>query len=188
MYTTQPIAHLYNVENAKLLFDIFVQNDNNTNDKQTIKTLIIDGLGKAYLILHGSNKYTQYTISLHHPFEYITTVKWINADQALIGSSTSQLYLLNISSIENRVLTIYKQRISGPLDYMKSFYATPIAHASDHTIPKFEDTGFIVNISAMNGICYVCSKQDVSLWAIKSETKAEVCIRKQMHLIVAYRY
>ncbi|KAG2201725.1 hypothetical protein INT46_003117 [Mucor plumbeus] len=177
LYTTQPIVNLYNVENTKLLFDIFVQNNNNTNNKQTIKILTIDSQGKAFLILHGNDKYAQYNILLHHPFEYITTVKWINADQALVGSSTGHLYLLNISSTENSILAIYKQRISGPLDYMKSFYTISIDHASDNTIPKFEETGPIVNISSMNGICYVCSEQDVSLWAIKSETKAVLIAR-----------
>lgn len=128
--------------------------------------------------MHHGNRFTQTvnTIPLYQPYEYITAVKWIYADQVLIGSSTGQAYLLNPTSddAQHRVVTLCKQGMSGPLGFVKLLYATPIPHASECVLPKTEESGPIVNISTVDGMVYVCSQHQVCIWTIVSQTEAQV--------------
>lgn len=157
------------------MFDISLQDDNN---QQIAKILTVDNRGKAMLFVHCGDRFTQtfYSIPLYRPYECITAVKWIHADQVLIGSSTGQAYLLNPMSTDEqrRLLTLCKQSMSGPLGLIKALCTTPIPHASDCALPAAEEGERIVHISTVDGSVYVCSHQQVCVWAISQTSEARV--------------
>lgn len=130
------------------------------------------------LFVHCGDRFTQtfYSIPLYRPYECITAVKWIHADQVLIGSSTGQAYLLNPMSTDEqrRLLTLCKQSMSGPLGLIKALCTTPIPHASDCALPAAEEGERIVHISTVDGSVYVCSHQQVCVWAISQTSEARV--------------
>lgn len=178
-HIAHPIAQLYKTNGVDPLFDVFLQDDDNQHDpQQIVKILTVDERGRAILLVHRGDRFTQTcnNIPLYHPYEHITAVKWINADQALIGSSANQIYLLNSTSTDTTpcVLTLYKQTISGPLGFVKSLYTTPIPHASECILPKSEESGPIVNMCTVDETIYVCSHHQVSLWTINCQSEAQV--------------
>ncbi|KAL9559435.1 hypothetical protein PS6_000757 [Mucor atramentarius] len=181
-HIAHPIAQLYKTNGVDPFFDVFLQDDDNQHDpQQIVKILTVDERGRAILLVHHGDRFTQTcnNIPLYHPYEHITAVKWINADQALIGSSASQIYLLNSTSTDTTpyVLTLYKQTISGPLGFVKSLYTTPIPHASECILPKSEESGPIVNMCTVDETIYVCSHHQVSLWAINCQSEAQLITR-----------
>ncbi|KAL9551494.1 hypothetical protein MBANPS3_004236 [Mucor bainieri] len=185
-HITHPTAQLYQTDSANPLFDIFLQEDNSMiqqeEQQQIVKILTVDNRGSVILFVHHGDRFTQtfYSIPLYQPYEYTTAVKWIHADQVLIGSSTGQVYMLNTTSndAQHRVMTLCKQSISGPLGFVKSLYTTPPPHASECTLQKAEESGPIVNISTVDGMVYVCSHYQVSVWAInRNNTEAQVTVR-----------
>ncbi|KAK4520695.1 uncharacterized protein ATC70_006573 [Mucor velutinosus] len=181
-HIAHPMAHLYKEDSINPLFDIFLQTDNTIQreDEQVVKILTVDSRGKAILFVHYDGRFTQafYDIPLYQPYEYITAVKWIHADQALIGSSTGQAYLLNstATNTQHRVMTLCKQSMPGPWGFMKSLYTASLPHASECTLPKIEESGSIVNISTVDNMVYMCSHHQVCVWIINN-TEAQLVAR-----------
>ncbi|GAN03716.1 hypothetical protein MAM1_0046d03171 [Mucor ambiguus] len=182
-HIAHPMAQLYKMDSVDPLFDILFQQDNSIQqeDQQIVRILTVDNGGSAILFTHQGDRFTQTfcSIPLYQPDEYVTAVKWIRADQVLIGSSTGQIYLLNPMSndTQHRVMTLYKQSMSGPFGFVKALYTTPIPHASECTLPKTEEIGNIVNISSVDGMVYVCSYHQVCVWTINDKTEAQLIAR-----------
>ncbi|CEP17532.1 hypothetical protein [Parasitella parasitica] len=184
LLSTHAIPKSPHRENTIPLFNVFVHTDN--NDKQVFKIITVDERGRAHLFVDGKDQQTEasFKVPLYRHYERTTAVKWINADQILIGSSTGQLYLLDVSSTAYQTTRLYKERISTVLDFVLASYHQILPQALDYTLPTIEETGPIVNISIDQDICYICSEHSVSLWKVETETRAElvaqICLQNDM--------
>ncbi|KAI8638505.1 hypothetical protein BD408DRAFT_405610 [Parasitella parasitica] len=154
LFATYPTSQKPYRETTVPLLNVFEHTDN--NDRQMAEA--------GYTSL----------VSLYRHHERTTAVKWINADLVLIGSSTGQLYLLNVSSTANQATPLYKERISTVLDFVLASYRQLLPNTPDYTLPTVDETGPIVNISVVENMCYICCQHSVCLWKIDTETQAEL--------------
>ncbi|KAI9476103.1 MAG: hypothetical protein EXX96DRAFT_651789 [Benjaminiella poitrasii] len=127
-------------------------------------------------------------IPLKYHNEYITSVKLVHADQAVIGSSTGEIYFVNFSLQGNEDLiqlgTFYKSSFNATdlLSFSNFLKLRSLHCLSNENKPTYAETSPITNICATDNLYYICSHKDISIWQLKEPGEVELILRKEIEL------
>jgi hypothetical protein len=98
--------------------------------------------------------------------EYITSVKFVNATQTVIGSSAGELYLLNTKSDSITASTFYRHN----LPFAKYFFKY-IPHVSEEL--RSASTA-ISSIRIVADLCFISDQTTISIWQVQDLTTVKV--------------
>lgn len=119
-----------------------------------------------------------YQILLISQHEHITAVKLINKDQIIIGSSTGEIYYLQIQENELTASTFYKH--SGIVHYIAGIFSRK-SLPSKTEIEKPSTAGPILNINVIGNDLYLVNSKCIALWNIRPDDEVEV---NRMNMVV----
>ncbi|KAI7903184.1 uncharacterized protein BX663DRAFT_507770 [Cokeromyces recurvatus] len=183
---TLPLIDLSTQQTASSLFDIFI-------DKLNVTSIMIavNNLGKIHYYQDCfKNVCIKFEVPLKYYNEYITSVKLVDADQAVIGSSTGEIYVVTFQKVNSK-----KNQIQMNTLYKRTFTTTELLHfpnfvklrsmncLSNENKPPIIETGPIISICALNDLYYICSNKDISIWKYnKQYNQMELVFRKKIEL------
>lgn len=102
--------------------------------------------------------------------EYMTSVKFINAAHAVVGSSAGEIYSLNLEGDSITMSTFYRHKLS----FIKYFSTKPMPHLSE-ALPLPQSPSRAINsIRVVADLCYITDRETVSIWQIEDTNTAKV--------------
>lgn len=150
------------------LFDIWID-----DDCKCIKMMLIGTQGKTrYYANLLEDHYINHQLPLSAG-EYITTVKFVNTTLTVIGSSTGEVYLMNLES--DSISTFYRHSMRlESFSFVNHFCIKSIPHASEEMALRFAPSRAINSIRVVANLCFVSDLETVSIWQIEDPNTVKV--------------